>query len=91
MAYVLDEHSDIYRKVNKELVAIEKLENKYDVEELKQMITDHVSYTNSVKGKEILDHFDEYLPKFKKIIPNDYKNSEQAQIEAFNAIMKGGK
>ena len=105
VAYVLDEHSDIYRKVNKELVAIEKLENKYDVEELKQMITDHVSYTNSVKGKEILDHFDEYLPKFKKIIPNDYKkmmntivqmeekglNSEQAQIEAFNAIMKGGK
>ena len=79
--------------------------DKYDVEELKQMITDHVSYTNSVKGKEILDHFDEYLPKFKKIIPNDYKkmmntiiqmeekglNSEQAQIEAFNAIMKGGK
>ena len=105
VAYVLDEHSDIYRKVNKELVAIEKLENKYDMEELKQMITDHVSYTNSVKGKEILDHFDEYLPKFKKIIPNDYKkmmntivqmeekglNSEQAQIEAFNAIMKGGK
>ena len=105
VAYVLDEHSDIYRKVNKELVSIEKLENKYDVEELKQMITDHVSYTNSVKGKEILDHFDEYLPKFKKIIPNDYKkmmntiiqmeekglNSEQAQIEAFNAIMKGGK
>ena len=105
VAYVLDEHSDIYRKVNKELVAIEKLENKYDVEELKQMITEHVSYTNSVKGKEILDHFDEYLPKFKKIIPNDYKkmmntivqmeekglNSEQAQIEAFNAIMKGGK
>ena len=105
VAYVLDEHSDIYRKVNKELVSIEKLENKYDVEELKQMITDHVSYTNSEKGKEILDHFDEYLPKFKKIIPNDYKkmmntiiqmeekglNSEQAQIEAFNAIMKGGK
>ena len=104
-ATYVDEHSDIYRKVNKELVSIEKLENKYDVEELKQMNTDHVSYTNSVKGKEILDHFDEYLPKFKKIIPNDYKkmmntiiqmeekglNSEQAQIEAFNAIMKGGK
>ena len=55
--------------------------------------------TNSVKGKEILDNFGEYLPKFKKIIPHDYKhmltaivqmeekglNSEQAQIEAFYA------
>ena len=37
------------------------------------MIKDHVAYTNSEKGKEILDNFGEYLPKFKKIIPHDYK------------------
>ncbi|MGN0355687.1 MAG: glutamate synthase large subunit [Muricoprocola sp.] len=105
IAYVLDEDSDLYQKVNKEMVSIEKLENKYDIEELREMIKDHVSYTNSVKGKEILDHFKEFIPKFKKIIPNDYKkmmnkviqmeekglSSEQAQIEAFNAVMKGGK
>ena len=105
IAYVLDEDSDLYQKVNKEMVSIEKLENKYDIEELREMIKDHVSYTNSVKGKEILDHFEEFIPKFKKIIPNDYKkmmnkviqmeekglSSEQAQIEAFNAVMKGGK
>ena len=100
---MLDEDSDLYKKVNKEMVSIEKLTNKYDVEELKKMIQDHVKYTNSVKGKEVLEHFEEYLPKFKKIIPNDYKrmmntivqmeekglSSEQAQIEAFNAIKKG--
>ena len=77
--------------------------NKYDVEELKKMIKDHVAYTNSVKGKEILEHFEEYLPKFKKIIPHDFKrmmntivqmeekglSSEQAQIEAFNVITRG--
>ena len=103
VAYVLDEKSNLYKKVNKSMVSIEKLTNKYDVQELKKMIRDHVTYTNSVKGKEILEHFDEYLPKFKKIIPNDYKkmmnaivqleekglSSEQAQIEAFNAIKKG--
>ena len=100
VAYVLDEDSDLYKKVNKEMVAIEKLENKYDVEELKKMIQDHAAYTNSVKAKEILAHFDEYISKFKKIIPHDYKrmmnaivqmeekglSSEQAQIEAFNAV-----
>ena len=37
------------------------------------MIEKHVAHTGSEKGKEILTHFDEYLPKFKKIIPNDYK------------------
>ena len=55
------------------MVSVEKLGNKYDVQELKDMIAEHVAYTNSAKGKEILDHFEEYLPKFKKIIPHDYK------------------
>lgn len=97
VAYVLDENNDLYRKTNKSLVSTEELSNKYDVLELKEMIEDHVKYTNSVKGKEILDNFETYLPKFKKIIPYDYKkmletiakmeqkglNPEQAQIEAF--------
>ena len=84
------------------MVFTENLTNKYDVLELKSLITEHVNLTNSAKGKEILDHFGEYLPKFKKIIPNDYKrmmmlsaqmedkglSSEQAQIEAFYESMR---
>ena len=99
IAYVLDMNSDLYMKLNKEMVSIEQVSDKYDVLELKGMIKDHVAYTNSEKGKEILDNFGEYLPKFKKIIPHDYKkmmnmivqmeekglSSEQAQIEAFYA------
>lgn len=103
IAYVLDEDNDLYTKVNKQMVSIERLSSKYDVGELKQMIIDHVAYTNSAKGKQILENFGEYLPKFKKIIPNDYNkmmlkivqmeekglSSEQAQIEAFYADRKG--
>lgn len=99
IAYVLDEDSDLYMKLNKELVGTEPVTEKYDVLELKNMITEHVKYTNSAKGKEILEHFMDYLPKFKKIIPHDYRrmlqtivqmeekglSSEQAQIEAFYA------
>ena len=103
IAYVLDEDNDLYRRLNREMVSMEELTNKYDVLELKKMIQDHVAYTNSERGKEILEHFGEYLPKFKKIIPYDYKrmlntivqmeekglSSEQAQIEAFFANAKG--
>ena len=99
IAYVLDEDSDLYMKLNKEMVYSEEITNKYDVFELKGMIQEHVNYTNSEKGKLILDNFKEYLPKFKKIIPHDYHrmlmsivqmeekglSSEQAQIEAFYA------
>ena len=102
IAYVLDEDTSLYKRVNKQLVSMEAVSNKYDVLELKQLITEHVAYTNSKKGKEILDNFGEYLPKFKKIMPHDYKkmlnmivqmeekglSSEQAQIEAFYAATK---
>ena len=102
VAYVLDDDTTLYKRVNKQLVSLEPVTNKYDVLELKQMITQHVAYTNSKKGKEVLDNFGEYLPKFKKIMPHDYKkmlnmivqmeekglSSEQAQIEAFYAATK---
>ncbi len=71
IAYVLDEDNDLYTKVNKEMVSSYEITSKYDVIELKEMIKEHVALTNSVKGKEILDNFGEYLPKFKKIIPHD--------------------
>ena len=50
---------NLYRKVNKSLVSTEELSNKYDVLELKAMIEDHVKYTNSIRGKEILNDFEE--------------------------------
>ena len=71
VAYVLDDDTTLYKRVNKQLVSLEPVTNKYDVLELKQMITEHVAYTNSKKGKEVLDNFGEYLPKFKKIMPHD--------------------
>ena len=104
IAYVLDMDNDLYMKVNKQLVNIERLTSKYDVNSLKNMIREHVAYTNSEIGKEILDNFTDYLPKFKKIIPADYErmmtailqmeeqgmSSEQAKIEAFYMV-KGGR
>ena len=102
IAYVLDEDTSLYKRVNKQLGSMEPVTDKYDVLELKEIITEHVAYTNSKKGKEVLDNFGEYLPMFKRIVPHDYKkmmnkivqmeekglSSEQAQIEAFYAAIK---
>ncbi len=99
VAYVLDDDNDLYTKINKEMVSSYEVTSKYDVIELKEMIREHVALTGSVKGREILDHFAEYLTKFKKVIPHDYEkiqrmivqmeekglSAEQAQIEAFYA------
>ncbi|MDE5679953.1 MAG: glutamate synthase subunit alpha, partial [Lachnospiraceae bacterium] len=99
IAYVLDEENDLYMRLNKEMVSSYEITSKYDVQELKEMIQEHVALTNSDKGKLVLENFKDYLPKFKKIIPHDYErvlktivqmeekglSAEQAQIEAFYA------
>ncbi len=105
IAYVLDEDNHLYRNLNKDMISIEKLENKYDIQELKMLIEEHVEVTGSEIGKRILDAWDEYIVKFKKIIPNDYKkmialsskleekgmSKEQAQMEAFYESFSDGK
>ena len=97
MAYVLDEGNCLYRNLNKEMVLMEKIETPFDRETLRQLLENHVAYTGSKKAARVLEQFEEYLPKFKKIIPEDYKkmlqlssqfeeqgmSREQAQIEAF--------
>ncbi len=99
-AYVLDEDRDLYMKLNKELVLVTEVTEKSDVEKLKELITEHLKETRSPKANHILEHFEEYLPKFKKIIPHDYKkiveeiasmeakgySPEQARIEAFYSL-----
>lgn len=101
VAYVLDEDRDLYTKLNKEMVLFSEVTEKYEILELKELIEEHVKATNSKKGKDILDNFDDYLPKFKRIIPHDYKkmmsaiavneekgmSNEQARIEAFYQII----
>ena len=103
IAYVLDEDHELYLRLNKQMVDMEAVTERHDGEELRTLIEHHVRETGSPLGKRVLDHFQEYLPKFKKIIPRDYKrmittigqmeekgmSHEKATMEAFYAVRKG--
>ncbi len=99
VAYVLDAGHDLYLRVNKEMVTIELIKEKYEEDELLALITEHFKETGSPKAEHILENFEYYLGKFKKIVPVDYAkmlqsistmeekgmSREQAEIEAFYA------
>ncbi|MBQ5933464.1 MAG: glutamate synthase large subunit [Lachnospiraceae bacterium] len=101
VAYVLDEGNKLYKNLNHQLVSMESLENKADIEKVKSIIEKHVKLTGSAKGKKILDNFDTYIASFKKIIPVDYKeimslidknldkhmSKDEAQIKAFTEFI----
>jgi glutamate synthase (NADPH/NADH) large chain len=51
--------------------------NGYDALRLRKLIENHLHYTNSDRAREILDQWDDYLPKFVKVMPVDYRRALQ--------------
>lgn len=99
VAYVLDEKRDLYLRLNKELVSMSPVTEAHDAAELRELVQAHADATGSAKARHILDHFEEYLPLFKKLLPHDYDrmlrtiahfeergmSRQEAQVEAFYA------
>ena len=104
IAYVWDEHRDLYLRLNKELVSMEPLRSKHDMEELRTLLTEHVQATGSPRARAVLERFEDNVSHFKKILPRDYDrmlraiaqfeergmDRDEAEIEAFYAVTRGG-
>ncbi len=104
IAYVLDMDHSLYRRMNKEMVSLEELTEKYDISELREILEDYVRETKSELAGEILEKYDEYIPYFKKIVPKDYQKMltaisryeeqgipyEKAVLEAFREVSAAG-
>ena len=104
VVYVLDRDHDFYRRVNKDLVSVEPLEDPEDIQELREMLTQHLEATGSPRAREILERFEAYVGDFKKLIPWDYAamtraiaagqaqgmEREAAELAAFLDLRKRG-
>ena len=102
IAYVLDEHHDFYLNLNKQMVSMEDVSEKHDIEEITSMLRTHSQLTGSAKAARILENLDYYIPLFKKIVPDDYRKMlgaighfekkglsyERAELEAFYKITR---
>ena len=72
-AYILDEAGDFKTRCNLQMVGLEKLEDPAEIEELRLMIDRHAKLTRSQKAFKILALWEEYVPRFVKVMPKDYK------------------
>ena len=67
---------------------------RFDAERLRQLIENHAHYTNSGRAQEILAQWDVMLPKFRKVMPVEYrralKEMAKAQEDANQAIVAAG-
>ncbi|CAJ1972277.1 unnamed protein product [Sphenostylis stenocarpa] len=73
IAYVLDLYGKFQSRCNLELVDLDKVEEEEDIFTLRMLIQQHQRHTNSLLAKEVLDDFENLLPKFIKVFPREYK------------------
>jgi len=104
VAYVLDETGDFATRCNMELVGLEKLEDVDEIEEVWKLIQRHQTFTHSERAGKILSDWKNFIPKFVKVMPQDYKrvltslkkvqsqglSGDDAIMAAFEENVKGG-
>jgi glutamate synthase domain-containing protein 3 len=73
IAYVLDEAGQFAARCNPAGVDLEPVTEPGDLEALHDLIARHCEHTRSPRALEILIKWDEYLPRFVKVFPHEYR------------------
>lgn len=73
VAYVWDPDGDFNKQCNLETFELERLSAAEDIMELKSLIKNHHTYTDSPVAKSVLDDWENSLSQFVKVMPTDYK------------------
>jgi len=96
IAYVLDENDTFESKCNMSMVELESIDatmtnelsnlrenmSGNDAERLYKLLENHARYTNSAKAKTILADWDNWLPKFVKVMPSEYRRAlKELEVE----------
>jgi glutamate synthase (ferredoxin) len=79
IAYVLDESGDFALRCNREMVATTAVEETEEIELIKSMVLRHAENTGSIRATEVLLAWEDWLPKFVRVIPHDYRRVLEAQ------------
>ena len=84
IAFVYDPEDDFEIRFNAGLADLELVTGPEDIATLRHMIEEHYRTTGSGPAKAILDDWNLSLPRFKKIMPRDYRRvlEERKQREA---------
>jgi glutamate synthase (NADPH) large chain len=58
--------------------------SRFDGQRLRSLIEKHRHYTGSERARQILDNWEQFLPKFVKVMPVDYRRAlqEMEQVQA---------
>ena len=79
----------ILPQCNQQGVALERLEDAAEIEQIRLMIHRHGQFTRSQRAFKVLALWEQMTPKFVKVMPKDYKRMLQAIATAEQAGLSG--
>src|SRR5262249_50956013 len=99
IAYVLDEDGSFEQRCNRAMVELQEMPEwiegevhgdlsdmtQFDGQRLHMLISNHARYTGWKRAAEILDNWQSYLPKFRKIMPHEFSRA-LAEMEKARTI-----
>jgi len=89
IAYVLDLNDDFEFHCNTDMVELSRLNDYDDVKELQALIEKHLLYTKSQVAEKILVNWEEYMSKFVKVLPLEYKKViNEIKLRELNSKIK---
>ena len=68
------------------MVDLDPLEDCAEIDEVKEMIRTHSELTGSLLGYRVLSNWNEFAPRFVKVMPKDYKR----MLKAFRDVESAG-
>ncbi|HIC31782.1 MAG TPA: glutamate synthase subunit alpha, partial [Flavobacteriaceae bacterium] len=75
IAYIYDSKNTFEKHCNKEGLNLDPVETAEDISELKDLIENHYNATLSPLAQRILENWQTELPKFIKVLPEEYKQA----------------
>jgi glutamate synthase (NADPH) large chain len=84
VAYVYDEDGEFQNRCNLGMVSLGPIDDELARQRVYDLIARHVKYTGSARAAYLLENWEEVLPRFVEVFPNDYRRvleQRRAQIE----------
>ncbi|PKB41908.1 glutamate synthase (NADH) large subunit [Cellulophaga sp. RHA19] len=75
IAYVFDPNKTFEKNCNKEALNLLSVDEANDIAELKDLIESHYNYTMSPLAQRLLENWENSLPMFVKVFPEEYRQA----------------
>lgn len=86
IAFVLDQKNTFKKQYVSQGLNLLKVNEDKDIKQLKDLIESHYNATLSPLAQRILEKWEDYLPKFIKVLPEEYRKAlirlEKEKMEA---------